>query len=79
MKKAGFTICVVGSLLAILFPPYLFLGSRHWGFFLTTLVSLFGKNIHVYDQLDFGVLALELLLINAFGIVLIAIGKRCRC
>jgi membrane protein DedA with SNARE-associated domain len=76
MKRLGLVISTVGTLVAVFFPPYLFLGSRHWGFILTTLVSLFGNSVRVYDKIDVSMLTLELVLINAIGIALIVFGRR---
>ncbi len=76
MKQLGKIICLAGSVAALLYPPYLFLGSRHWGFVGGAIVAAFGRSVRVYDHLDVPTLLLELILINVVGIALILAGGR---
>ena len=76
MKFAGKIICSLGSAAAVLFPPYLFLGTRQWGFIFNNIISIFGRGIRVYEKIDIAMLVLELLLINGIGVALILFGKR---
>lgn len=76
MKKLGIIICLAGSIGAILYPPYLFLGSRQWGFVAGAIVSAFGRSVWVYNYIDAPTLLLELILINVIGSVLIFTGGR---
>lgn len=72
----GQFVCVVGSLLAILFPPYTMLGGVRWGFLLSSIVSAFGKGMYVYKYIDYTVLLAELVLINGLGLALIFLAAR---
>ncbi len=76
MKQLGTIICLVGSIAAILYPPYLFLGSREWGFVGGAIVSAFGRSVRVYNHIDVNTLLLELILINVIGTALIFTGGR---
>lgn len=76
MKQIGKGICVLGSIAAILFPPYIFLGSRHWGFIFGDIVSFFGNRVSVYSHIDAPMLLLELAVINGIGGALIYLAGR---
>ncbi|MCP3950690.1 MAG: hypothetical protein GY697_00495 [Desulfobacterales bacterium] len=70
MKTIGILICVLGSLAAIVYPPYTLagLGGVKWGFIFGDIVAMFGKSIKVYEHLDFKTLLIELAVINALGL-----------
>ncbi|HXH64205.1 MAG TPA: hypothetical protein VNH42_01710 [Mariprofundaceae bacterium] len=70
MKRIGLIICIVGTIAAILFPPYRVLGQAHWGFILSDIVSAFGHGVPVYKHIDETTLLIELIAINAVGIAL---------
>ena len=76
MKQLGKIVCLAGSVAALLYPPYLFLGSRQWGFVAGAIVSAFGRSVRVYNHIDVNTLLLELILINVIGIALIFAGGR---
>jgi cytochrome c oxidase subunit IV len=78
MKKSGFLICMLGSVAAVLFPPYklMGLGELRWAFILDSIIAAFGKNIPVYEHLDINTLLLEIAVINAIGIALMLFGRR---
>jgi cytochrome c oxidase subunit IV len=78
MKVLGSLVCLLGSLAAIAYPPYrpFDLGDTRWGFILEDLVSAFGKSITVYDHIVWQTLAIELVAINAVGLVLVLLARR---
>ena len=77
MKNIGILICVIGSIAAILYPPYTILDGAKWGFINGDIIAMFGKSIKVYEYLDYKTLLIELAIINALGlgIVIGAKGK----
>ena len=74
MKDLGIGICIIGSIIAILFIPCQFLGINvGWNFILRDSLGDFGmKN---YKFINTGLLLLELILINGIGLALIFFGK----
>jgi len=79
MKKIGFLICMAGSLVAVLVPPYKLvagLGDPLWAFILDDIVAGFGQHVRVYDHIDVQTLLLELVVINAIGIALMLYARR---
>ncbi len=68
MKTIGILVCVLGSIGAILYPPYTILDSVKWGFIYGDIIAMFGKSIKVYEHLDFKTLLIELAVINALGV-----------
>ncbi|MCD6318988.1 hypothetical protein J7M02_07985 [Candidatus Aerophobetes bacterium] len=73
MKFVGIGICIVGSLIAILFVPCKFLGmSAGWHF----IFSEAGEGMKVYQFIDTTALLLELILINGVGLALFFIGRK---
>lgn len=80
LKHVGIVICVVGSAIAILFPPCKILGTSAGWHFLFESVSLFGSGsgsteiAHTYDFIDTITLMLELILINGVGLALYFVG-----
>jgi len=61
MKELGKVICILGSILAILFPPVKFLGfSGGWHF----LLGKGSMGLKMYQFVDSGLLMVELLLIS---------------
>jgi len=74
MKDLGIGICIIGSIIAILFIPCQFLGINvGWNFILGD--SLGGPEMKNYQFINTGYLLLELILINGIGIALIYFGK----
>lgn len=67
----GILVCVLGSIGAILYPPYTLMGGVKWGFIYGDIIAMFGKSIKVYEYLDFKTLLVELAVINALGIGII--------
>ncbi len=79
MKRLGILICIMGSVAALLYPPYkiLGLGKVKWGFILDDVVRAFGSSVaKTYDYIDKPTLAVELLVINAIGVSMILMAKR---
>ena len=78
MKKVGFLVCVLGSITAVLVPPYKLvgIGEPRWGFILDDIVAAFGQHVRVYDHLDVQTLLLELLVVNAIGIAMMVAARR---
>jgi len=78
MKKLGFLVCIVGSVAAILIPPYKLagIGDPRWGFILDDIVAAFGQHIRIYDHLDVQTLLMELIAINLIGVALILVGRK---
>jgi hypothetical protein len=70
LKRLGLLICIVGSAIAIIYPPYRVLGQGHWGFILGDIVSAFGHGVPIYKHIDETTLLLELISVNAVGIAL---------
>ena len=72
MKDLGVGICIIGSIIAILFVPCQLLGiNAGWHFILGD--ACFGmKN---YQLINTGYLLLELIIINGVGLALIFFGK----
>lgn len=78
VKVLGLFVCLFGSLAVIAYPPYrpFSLGDTQWGFILDDIVSAFGKSIAIYDHIAWQTLAIELVAINAVGLVLILLARR---
>jgi len=68
LKTVGILVCVLGSIAAILYPPYTILDGVKWGFIYGDIIAMFGKSIKVYEHLDFKTLLIELAIINALGV-----------
>jgi hypothetical protein len=69
--KGAKQVCIIGSVLAVLFPPLKVLGmSAGWGFLFGTA----GMGMMNYQFIDVTSLLLELILINGVGIALYFIG-----
>ena len=74
MKDLGVGICIIGSIIAILFIPCQFLGINvGWHFILGD--SLGGPEMKNYQFINTGYLLLELIIINGVGLALIFFGK----
>lgn len=72
MKDLGIGICIIGSIIAILYVPCQFLGiSAGWHFILGNA----GFGMKNYQLINTGLLLLELIIINGFGLALIFFGK----
>jgi len=78
MKGVGVLICLIGSLVAIAYPPYKLagIGDPRWGFILDDIVAAFGQHIRIYDHLDVQILLMELIAINLLGVALILVGRK---
>ncbi len=78
MKYIGFLICMLGSAVAVVVPPYKLagLGEPHWGFILDDIVAAFGQHVRVYDHIDMQTLLMELMVVNAIGIAMILFSRR---
>ena len=72
MKDLGIGICIIGSIIAILFVPCQFLGINAGWHFIFDDAGFGMKN---YQLINTGYLLLELILINGIGIALIYFGK----
>jgi len=72
MKDLGIGICIIGSIIAILFVPCQFLGINAGWYFILGNAGYGMKN---YQLINFGLLLLELILINGIGVALIYFGK----
>jgi hypothetical protein len=68
LKNIGILICVLGSIAAILYPPYTIMDGVKWGFINGDIIAMFGKSIKVYEYLDYKTLLVELAIINALGL-----------
>ena len=75
MKTIGIMVCVVGSIAAIVYPPYTLLDGVKWGFIYGDIIAMFGKSIKVYEYLDYKTLLIELTVINALGLGIV-IGSK---
>lgn len=74
MKDLGIGICIIGSIIAILFIPCQFLGINvGWNFILGD--SLGGPEMKNYQFINTSLLLLELIIINGVGLALIFFGK----
>ncbi|NOZ47084.1 MAG: hypothetical protein GXO79_09915 [Chlorobi bacterium] len=73
MKNIGKAISIIGSLAAVLFPPYKVLGNLHWGFLFGKIVKIkgIGSAINIFDHIDYKTLIIELAIINIIGLTLI--------
>ena len=72
MRDLGIGICIIGSIIAILYVPCQFLGiGAGWHFILGNA----GYGMKNYQLINTGLLLLELILINGIGIALIYFGK----
>ena len=78
MRKVGLLICIIGSIAVILFPPFKILGELNWGFIFDNIVNIkgFGGAVKVYDHIDYQTLIIELLIVNAVGLVLFFSQKK---
>jgi len=68
LKAIGILVCVLGSIAAVLYPPYTLMDGVKWGFIYGDIIALFGKSIKVYEYLDFKTLLVELAVVNALGL-----------
>ncbi|MDH5376924.1 MAG: hypothetical protein OEX00_01215 [Gammaproteobacteria bacterium] len=75
MKQFGLIICLLGTLMVVLYPPYSVLGGTHWGFVWQDIVSVFGHGVSVLDNIDYKLLVVELVLINTLGVGLVWISR----
>lgn len=75
MRLFGWTLCIVGSLTAVLYPPYNVLGEVQWGFLFDAIVAVMGKGWHVYERLHWPWLAGELAVINGIGLAAVLKGR----
>ncbi len=75
MKTIGIMVCVLGSIAAIVYPPYTLLDGVKWGFIYGDIIAMFGKSIKVYEYLDYKTLLIELAVINALGVGIV-IGSK---
>jgi len=72
MKDLGIGICIIGSIIAILYVPCQFLGiGAGWHFILGNA----GYGMKNYQLINTGLLLLELIIINGVGLALIFFGK----
>ena len=72
MKDLGVGICIIGSIIAILFVPCQLLGiNAGWHFILGNA----GYGMKNYQLINTGYLLLELIIINGVGLALIFFGK----
>ncbi|MBA7497508.1 hypothetical protein ES704_00236 [subsurface metagenome] len=72
MKDLGIGICIIGSIIAILYIPCQFLGiGAGWHFILGNA----GYGMKNYQFINTGLLLLELIIINGVGLALIFFGK----
>ena len=81
MKQIGKLICIVGSIAAILYPPYKVFGELNWGFLFGKIIKVkgIGSAVNIFDNIDYQTLLIELVIINVIGLVLIyATSKRKR-
>lgn len=79
MKVLGVGICIVGTVLAILFVPTEFLGtSLGWHFILGEVDLGFGITEKAYRLINTTTLVLELILIYGIGLALFFFGSRRR-
>lgn len=77
LKHLGVGICIVGSIIAILFPPCRILGtSAGWHFILECEEYYLGTALCTYHFIDVSALLLELILINVVGLALCFYGKK---
>lgn len=74
LSLLGKLICISGTAVVLLFPPYEFLGGVRWGFLFSSIVSGFGKGLYVYEHIDYAVLVMELVLVNGVGVALFFAG-----
>ncbi|HEX9625955.1 MAG TPA: hypothetical protein VGA00_03340 [Acidiferrobacterales bacterium] len=74
LSMLGKLICIGGSAAVVLFPPYDFLGDVRWGFVFGSIVSAFGKGLHVHQYIDYPILLMELVLVNGVGVALFFAG-----
>ena len=72
MKDLGVGICIIGSIIAILYVPCQFLGINAGWYFILGDAGFGMKN---YQLINTGLLLLELILINGIGLALTFFGK----
>ena len=72
MKDLGIGICIIGSIIAILFVPCQFLGINAGWYFILGDAGFGMKN---YQLINTGLLILELILINGIGLAFFFFGK----
>ena len=77
MKTIGILVCILGTIAAIVYPPYTLLDGAKWGFIYGDIITMFGKSIKVYEYLDYKTLLIELAVINALGLGIV-IGSKAR-
>jgi hypothetical protein len=77
-KYLGIGVCVIGSILAILFVPTKILGTSTGWHFIGGEVSIDGGLIIVpaHEILDISTLILELIFINGIGIAIYYLGRK---
>jgi len=76
LKKLGGLLCIAGTLGAIAYPPYTFVGKNGWGFIGGNIVEAFGRGVPVRDHLDVQLLLLEILVINIVGVAVMLMGRK---
>jgi hypothetical protein len=72
MKDLGIGICIIGSIIAILYVPCQFLGINAGWYFILGDAGFGMKN---YQLINTGLLILELILINGIGLAFFFFGK----
>jgi hypothetical protein len=77
LKTIGIMVCVLGSIAAIVYPPYTLLDGVKWGFIYGDIIAMFGKSIKVYEYLDYKTLLIELAVVNALGLGIV-LGSKAR-
>ena len=70
MKMIGKLVCLLGSVAAILFPPYNLLGHVEWGFVFDNIVGALGVGIPIYEHINYIWLGGELVVVNLIGFLM---------
>jgi len=76
IKRLGIWICILGSIVAIMFPPCKILGMSAGWHFIFECEKFFGTMLCTYHFIDISALLLELILINGIGLALYFYGMK---
>lgn len=73
MKKLGLAICIIGSIIAVLYVPCKMIGiGTSWNF----IMGNAGLGVKYYKFIDSTLLLVELVAINGVGLALYFFGKK---
>lgn len=73
MKNLGKWLCILGSIIALLFPPFSYYEGISFRFIFGNPL---GNPLYNFSYVHKGILILELILINGLGLAMVFLGKK---